>query len=187
MVTAETEAKPNAEVASAEDLTDAAKLDTVASTPKADVNQIRELSVEPETQPWLPENRPAWVGAPVDTSTSNHRIYVGSFPVSNEAELDEALDQPMVAAVYAYLSEHVFEGENANRLKLTSEFIRQNLVDPSAEFVSERATREGLVYQKWVALVVSPEQRAHFQKEMNSLIQRDRMTGLGLGVLGFWG
>ncbi len=155
--------------------------------------EVRELSVEPavQTRPVLPVDRPAWVGAPNDTSERVHRLYVTSFTAGSreEVEKEEMLDEPMVAAVRLYLDE-MFPGQNAWKLRVTSDFIRHNLLDKSTDYVVETIRPTGPEYQKWVILQVSPEQREYFAAQLRELKQQQRMSILGVGlaaVLGMTG
>jgi len=49
----------------------------------------RQLSVAPSHQAMLPADRPAWVGAAPDVSTTQHRLFVGSFPTAFVEQVDE--------------------------------------------------------------------------------------------------
>ncbi len=152
--------------------------------------EVRELSVEPaaEKRPMLPPDRPAWVGAPNDTSERVHRLYVASFTAdSREAvEADDMLDEPMVAAVRHYLNDTVFRTEKAGRwigqLPISAEFVRNNLLDHSTNYVAAMTTQSGTEYQKWVILQVTPEQREYFAQQLHEYKQRERLAVLGVGL-----
>lgn len=148
---------------------------------------VRELSVPLETKPLLPEDRPAWVGAAPDLSTSTHRLFVGSYPTASPEDADAALDQPLVAAVNAYLDSDVLKNGTSLNLHLTPQFIRTHLIDPSSEYMAELSTSEGSMYQKWVVLTVTPEQRAQFESMLQAHEQEKRLVTLGVGVLGLVG
>jgi hypothetical protein len=153
--------------------------------------EVRELSVEPvlEKRPILPADRPAWVGAANETSERVHRLYVASFTANSrdQVELDEMLDEPLVAAVRRYLDETLFPREGAWRLDISPEFIRQNLLDNSTSYVASMTTQTGTEYQKWVILQVTPEQREYFSKLLVEQKQRERMSMLGVGLAGVLG
>ena len=188
---------PGAEVTSSaqvEKLPEAASTQAAAVQAEATPDEIRELSVEPvlEKRPMLPADRPAWVAAPNDTSERVHRLFVASFNTNTreEAETDDALDEPMVAAVKRYLDETVFPGQGALELPITADFIRQNLLDKSTSYVAAMTTQSGTEYQKWVVLQVTPEQRDYFADRLREHKQRERMAMLGVtlaGVLGLTG
>ena len=174
--------------------TQAASTQAAAVQAEATPDEIRELSVEPvlEKRPMLPADRPAWVAAPNDTSERVHRLFVASFNTNTreEAETDDALDEPMVAAVKRYLDETVFPGQGALELPITADFIRQNLLDKSTSYVAAMTTQSGTEYQKWVVLQVTPEQRDYFADRLREHKQRERMAMLGVtlaGVLGLTG
>lgn len=175
---------PPAEVASVEQIEQLG-----AKTPEP--NAVRELSVEPvlETRPMLPADRPAWVGAPNDTSERVHRLYVASFTTAarDEVEADEMLDDPLVAAVRRYLDESLFPGEGAMDLHITPEFVRSNFLDNSTSYVAAMTTQSGTEYQKWVVLKVTPEQREYLADLLREHKQRQRMAVLGVGLVGVLG
>lgn len=175
---------PPAEVASVEQIEQLG-----AKTPEP--NAVRELSVEPvlETRPMLPADRPAWVGAPNDTSERVHRLYVASFTTAarDEVEADEMLDDPLVAAVRRYLDESLFPGEGAMDLHITPEFVRSNFLDNSTSYVAAMSTQSGTEYQKWVVLKVTPEQREYLADLLREHKQRQRMAVLGVGLVGVLG
>lgn len=175
---------PPAEVASVEQIEQLG-----AKTPEP--SAVRELSVEPvlETRPMLPADRPAWVGAPNDTSERVHRLYVASFTTAarDEVEADEMLDDPLVAAVRRYLDESLFPGEGAMDLHITPEFVRSNFLDNSTSYIAAMTTQSGTEYQKWVVLKVTPEQREYLADLLREHKQRQRMAVLGVGLVGVLG
>lgn len=149
--------------------------------------EAHELSVRPKAQMLLPENRPAWIGAAPDLSTSQHRLFVGSFPMATPDEAEGALDEPLVAAVRSYLDETLFNDYKAYKLHVSADFIRKNMLDTSTEFMAQLSTREGPMYQKWVVLEITPEHRKHFVEELRQVQQVERMKVLGVGLLGILG
>ncbi len=179
----------NADVANAE-VTNVDQIEQLgAKSPAPDA--VRELSVEPvlEKRPMLPADRPAWVGAPNDTSQRVHRLYVASFTADTreDVEADEMLDDPLVAAVQRYLDETLFPGQGAMDLPITPEFVRSNLLDNSTSYVAAMTTQSGTEYQKWVVLQVTPEQREYFAGQLREHKQRQRMAVLGVGLAGILG
>ncbi len=83
------------------------------------VEEVRTLSVEPGNQSLLPADKPAWVGAAPDYSTSQHYLYVGSLPTHEANETDAALDEPLVATVRNYIEQEVIQEPNsANEMPL---------------------------------------------------------------------
>ncbi len=157
-------------------------------TRKAEIETVRELSVEPQSKPLLPEKRPAWVGASPDLSTSQHRLFVGSIPAIHAEDTDALLDDPMVAAVNGYIDEVVIKKFNvAQELQITPAYIRTHLLDQSADFMAELTTSSGPMYQKWVVLQITPNDRKEFMTMYRDWEQRRRLVGLGLGVLGLLG
>ncbi|MGN6548063.1 MAG: hypothetical protein ACTHK7_23715 [Aureliella sp.] len=164
------------------------KPEPTSQSTDVDTDQVRELSVSPELKPLLPADRPAWVGAPPDLSNSHrHRLFVGSLPSSSIEEAEATLDQPMVTAVRGYIDEQVLGGHGANELDITADFIRHNLLDRSTDYVAELSTSSGPMYQKWVVLEITPEQRQYFIEAHRQVQQRKRMVALGLGVAAVMG
>ena len=142
-----------------------------------------ELSVEPGTQPLLPTDRPAWVGAEPDYSGEIHRLFVGSHVVSDREDVDSALDTPLLAAVNAYISDQVLnEPFAAQRLNVDAKYIRRNLINDPQGVVLELNAQGRPMYQKWVAVQVTPTQRAQFAEWYREALQRERLVPLGLGL-----
>ena len=178
------ETAPSAEVVASE------QVEQIADKPPVPT-EVRELSVEPvlEKRRMLPADRPAWVGAPNDTSERIHRLYVASFTANTaeEVEGDEMLDEPLVAAVQRYLDETLFPGDDALQLPINANFIRHNLLDKSTSYVAAMTTQSGTEYQKWVVLQVTPEQREYFAQLLREHKQRHRLAALGTGLAGLLG
>ncbi len=152
------------------------------ATPLAD--SVRTLSVEPGVGPILPRDRPAWVGAAADYSSSQHYLYVGSLPTSEESEADEALDEPLLAAVRNYIDQEVVNEQAAGfHMPVDSDFIRKNLIDDPKGYVCELSTSQGPMYQKWVAVRVTPEQREVFKRWHVEAAQRKRLQPLVVGLV----
>lgn len=184
----ETVAADDAPAAEVTDNSQLESTETKAAPTKSD--EIRNLSVRPGS--WiLPGDRPAWVGAEADLSTSTHRLYVGSIPASNRTETEEALDIPMVAALQSYIDEHVF-GERgvAEKLPISPVYIRRNLINDPLGYTAEINTSEGTMFQKWVTLSITADQRSQFKKWHHDAQQLKRLEPLGVllfGVLGLVG
>ena len=152
--------------------------------PKADPDSVRTLSVEPGLRPILPADRPAWVGAAPDYTSAQHHLYVGSLPTSDESDADEALDEPLIAAVRNYIDQEVVNEHGASsRMPIDAEFIRRNLIDDPSGYMCELATSQGAMFQKWVTVRVTPEQREQFAQWHTEASQRMRLTPLGLGLV----
>jgi len=151
---------------------------------KPDPESVRTLSVEPGVRPMLPEDRPAWVGASSDFTSAQHFLYVGSLPTSNRSEADEALDEPLIAAVRNYIDQEVVnQFGSANSMPVTAEFIRRNLIDNPEGFECELTTGQDPLFQKWVAVRITPEQRELFRQWHTEATQRTRLAPLGVGLV----
>lgn len=147
-----------------------------------------ELSVEPGSQPILPANRPAWIGADPDYTGDIHRLYVGSTAVSEREEVDSALDFALITAVNRYLEDKVLQkGGSASDLLLDASYIRRNLINEAHGCVLELSTSSGPMYQKWVTIEITPEQREQLQQRYREALQRQRMVPLGTGLAGILG
>ncbi len=147
---------------------------------KTNPDEVRNLSVEPGMRPLLPADRPAWVGAPPDLSSHQHFLYVGSIPVSNEAEAEAALDESLVAAVHTYVDDEVTQRVgSAQDMPIEVDYIRKNLIDDSSGYMAELTTSEGPMYQKWVTVRITPEQREQFRAWHKQAVQRERLAPLG--------
>jgi hypothetical protein len=141
---------------------------------------VRNLSVEPGSRPLLPVDRPSWVGSPVDLSTKNHMLSVGSSPMLHEREVDSALDEPLVAAVRNYIDEHIADSFGAaSNMPIDAGYIRRNLIDDPKGYVCELSTSEGPLHQKWVRVRITPEQREQFKQWHMEATQRNRIGPLG--------
>ena len=152
---------------------------------KAPVNEsVRTLSVEPGSRTMLPEDRPAWVGAAPDFSSSQHYLYVESLPTQEPNKVDEALDAPLIAAVRNYIDQEVINQLGAaDAMPLTAEFIRKNLIDNPEGFECELATGQEPAYQKWVTVRITPEQRELFRQWHTEAVQRTRLKPLGINLV----
>lgn len=151
-------------------------------------NETVELSVEPGTQPLLPADRPAWIGADPDYSGEVHRLYVGSTAVTDPEEVDPALDVPLLAALRNYLDDQVLNSLGAaDGLNLNEAFIRRNLIPDPEGVVLKLNTSGEPMYQKWVAVEVTPTQRDMFRQWYREAVQRDRMKPLVASLAGLLG
>lgn len=151
-------------------------------------NETVELSVEPGTQPLLPADRPAWIGADPDYSGEVHRLYVGSTAVTDPEEVDTALDVPLLAALRNYLDDQVLNSLGAaDGLNLNEAFIRRNLIPDPEGVVLKLNTSGEPMYQKWVAVEVTPTQRDMFRQWYREAVQRDRMKPLVASLAGLLG
>lgn len=151
-------------------------------------NETVELSVEPGTQPLLPADRPAWIGADPDYSGEVHRLYVGSTAVTDPEEVDTALDVPLMAALRNYLDDQVLNSLGAaDGLNLNEAFIRRNLIPGPEGVVLKLNTSGEPMYQKWVAVEVTPTQRDMFRQWYREAVQRDRMKPLVASLAGLLG
>ena len=170
--------------------TELSALATDSTSPPADETssslpaEVRSLSVEPGSRPLLPDDRPAWVGASPELSSNQHYLYVGSLPVSNASEAEAALDEPLVATVQAYIDDEVIHKYGASHsMPVDARFIRKNLIDDPTGFMAELSTSEGPLYQKWVTVRVTPEQRQQFHVWHKQAMQRERLGPLGTALL----
>lgn len=150
----------------------------------ADVAEVRELSVAPDSKPLLPRDRPAWVGDAPDLSSNTHRLFVGSYPTLKPEEADAALDDPLVASVNGYIDEYVLKNGGAEKLGLKADWIRGKLVDRTTDYLAELSTSQGPMYQKWVVVQISPENRHQLLEQYRQVEQVHRLVALGLGVTG---
>ncbi len=154
--------------------------------PPRPTDAVRELSVAPGTQPLLPADRPAWVGAQPELSSDIHRLSVGSLPTSNIKNADRSLDEPLMAAVNAYIDQHVLDphdGVRSVQMHVDENYIRKNLIDHPEGYVAELKTSEGPMYQKWVSVHITPDQREQIRQWHREAVQRERLAPLGLGLL----
>ncbi len=180
------------EIATAEDLQSLSKsLEAVAEAQRNTEETIRTLSVEPGIRPLLPADRPAWVGAPTDVSGKNHWLSVGSIPTLHERDADSSLDEPLVEAVRSYIDEYVTHSMASSfSMPIDAEFIRRNMIDDHAGYVCELGTKHGALWQKWVRVRITPEQRDMFKQWHTEEVQRNRLgplvcvVTLGLAFVG---
>lgn len=151
---------------------------------------VQELSVEPESEPLLPENAPAWVAAPPETGGELHRLSVGGAIAESASEAEHALDEALETALREYVQTHVLAGEQVGRGledKLTADYVWKNLIDEPQGYVARLNTAGVPLYQKWVALSITPEQRAIIRDWNQQALQRQRLGPVGLGLLGLLG
>lgn len=142
---------------------------------------VRTLSVEPGIKPILPDDRPAWVGASSDFSSAQHYLYIGSLPTVEENEADEALDEPLLAAVRNYIDQEVVNEQGAStQMPVDVDYIRKNLIDEPRGYLCELSTSQGAMFQKWVTVRVTPEQRELFKQWHVEAEQRTRLAPLGI-------
>ncbi len=175
------------EIATTEDLQSlSSSLDAVAEAKRNAEETIRTLSVEPGIRPLLPADRPTWVGAPTDVSGKNHWLSVGSIPTLHERDADSSLDEPLVEAVRSYIDEYVTHSMASSfSMPIDAEFIRRNMIDDHAGYVCELGTKHGALWQKWVRVRITPEQREMFKQWHTEEVQRNRLGPLvGIVTLG---
>ncbi len=179
------------EVESAESILDDAwdaGLDSLSESAAAATDETVELSVDPGRQPVLPADRPAWVASPPDLSTDTHRLFVGSVPASDPEAAASALNPALIANLHSYIDDHVLnERGAAAELDLTSTFIRKNLMNQQSRVMLELNTPGEPMFQEWVTLEISPEQRAQFQQWHQEVVQRNRLAPIGIGLAGLLG
>ncbi len=160
----------------------------VASSHSAQAkNSTQQLSIEPGSQPMLPVDAPAWIGAAPDFSEEYHRLHVAGQIAETEEEAAEVLDEPLVAAVSDYIDTQVLDRPGASgafRSKLTADFIWKNLIDVPEGYVARLNTAGVPMYQKWVTVSITPEQREIFRNWDREAIQRRRLAPIGLGMVG---
>lgn len=164
------------------------ELSLVASSPAAqEKNRPQQLSVEPGSQPMLPVDAPAWVGAAPDFSEAYHRLHVAGQIAETEEEAAEVLDEALVAAVSDYIDTQVLDRPGASdafKSKLTADFIWKNLIDVPEGYVARLNTAGVPLYQKWVTVSITSEQREIFRNWDREAIQRRRLAPIGLGMMG---
>ncbi|MCA9132282.1 MAG: hypothetical protein KDA45_03980, partial [Planctomycetales bacterium] len=151
---------------------------------------VRELSLPPGRAPLLPADRPAWVGAPPDYTTSVHRLVVGSLVTQDAQQADALLDEPLESAVLEYVDEVLFPQSRASaalRSKVSAAYIRKNLIDHPQGYVARMNAGSEAMYQKWVQLTITAQQRAQMQDWYRQAVQRRRLAPLGLGLVGVLG
>ncbi len=149
---------------------------------------VQPLSVEP-AKSLLPEDRPNWITLEPDYATDTHRFVVSSIPTTHESDVDANLDAPLEEAVRSYVAEQ-FGDDRAGTLlssRLSSAFVRANLIDDKKSYTAELTTTSGGMFQKWVMVEVTKEQREELQTWYREQMQRERILPLGLGVAGLLG
>ncbi len=160
--------------------------DLGADSSDTETESVRTLSVEPGSQPLLPKDRPAWVGAEADYTDDTHRLFVGSIPVADQDRADRALDEPLLAALGTYVSDQVLQDPTitdvVRKLQLPNSYIRKNLINDPEGYMLEITTSNGPMYQKWVALEITPPQRRQLEAWYREAEQRDRIFPLGAGL-----
>lgn len=149
--------------------------------PSAPLEKI--LSVGP-VKSLLPEDRPHWITLEPDYTTATHRLVVSSIPTAHESDIDANLDSPLEEALSNYVVEQ-FGDLRAGKLlahKLSAAFIRVNLLNDRKSYTAELSTSSGGMFQKWVMVEISAEQREQLQAWYREQVQRERVMPLGLGV-----
>lgn len=171
----------------------------------------QELSVEPSSPPLLPADAPAWVGAPANTSGDMHYLYVCGQIADSESEAAELIDDELVVAVCNYV-DHVLLDTSANgrnrwelsrdldaadrltgraaeflRKKVNPDFIWKNMVDDPTGYMARLNTSGIPMFQKWVTVSITPEQRAMILRWDREATQSARLAPVGVGVLGLLG
>ena len=162
------------------------QLDSDANENSEAKDQVRELSVRPGLGQLLPEDSPNWISASPDYESKNHTMTVSSLPVANREDLDRTLDEPLMAAFHNYIDEVILnetDGYRRIESKVDANYIRKNLIDDPEGFVAELSPSNGLMYQKWVRLVVSPAQREQITRWNREAIQQDRIAPLTAGLV----
>jgi hypothetical protein len=143
------------------------------------------LSVGP-VRPLIPEDRPNWITLEADYSADIHRFVVASIPTTRESDVDANLDSPLEEALRSYVAEQFADDRAGEMLqsRLSAAFIRTNLVDDQLSYTAELSTTSGGMFQKWVMVEVSGEQREQLQTWYREQVQRERILPLGFGVAG---
>lgn len=171
----------------------------------------QELSVEPGSQPLLPADAPAWVGAPANTSGDVHYLYVSGQIADSESEAAELIDDELVAAVFRYIDQTLFDSSSTGshpwefgrdldatdrlasraaglmRKKVTPDFIWKNMVDNPAGYTASLNVSGIPMFQKWITVSITPEQRAMIMRWDREARQSARLAPVGVGVLGLLG
>ncbi len=161
-----------------------------SKTSKTRWEENRELSVEPRTSQLLPDDAPAWVGSLPDLTDDVHRLFVGGHIAESPSEAAEGIDTPLVAAVNQYIDTHLLEREGAARAltgKVTADYIWKNLVDERTGYTARLNTPGQPMFQKWVTVSITPEQRAAILRWDREALQRDRLAPIGLGLVSLLG
>jgi hypothetical protein len=165
----------------------------VSARAKQDLSEAargHELSVEPGTAPLLPADAPAWISAPPDFSQDIHHLVVGSLLAENPEDVDALLDEPLVAAVKQYIDGHLVNQLGAAarlRPAIRADYIRKNMIDAPEGFVARLNSTDTPMFQKWVVVSVTPEQREQIKLWHREALQRMRIAPLGVGLFGLLG
>lgn len=149
-----------------------------------------ELSVEPGALQLLPDDAPAWVGSLPDLTGDVHRLFVGGHIAESASEAAEGLDTPLVTAVNQYIDTHLLARNRAARAltrKITADYVWKNLVDERAGYIARLNTPGQPMFQKWVSVSVTPEQRAAILRWDREAQQRERLAPIGLGLVSLLG
>ena len=149
----------------------------------------QELSVEPGLAPLLPSDAPAWISTSLDLNAHVHRLPVGGPIAEDEAHAARDMDEALLAAVRRYIDEHIAHrrGAAASMPQVTADFIWKNLVDEPQGYVARLTTTSLPMYQKWVLISITPEQRDIMEQWGRQALQRQRLAPLGAGTLGVLG
>ena len=155
-----------------------------SKTGKPRLTDDHELSVEPRTSQLLPSDAPAWVGSLPDLTGDVHRLFVGGHIAESAGEAAEGLDAPLVAAVNQYIDTHLLKRERAARAlagRITDDYVWKNLVDERAGYTARLNTPGQPMFQKWVTVSITPEQRAAILRWDREALQRQRLAPVGVG------
>ncbi|MCC7337051.1 MAG: hypothetical protein IT422_18320 [Pirellulaceae bacterium] len=161
-----------------------------AKTRKEGLEENHELSVEPGTPQMLPDDAPAWVGSLPDLTDDDHRLFVGGHIAESASEAAEGLDTPLVAAVNQYIDAHLLQRKGAARSlsgKITADYIWKNLIDERTGYTARLNTPGQPMFQKWVTVSITPEQRAAILRWDREALQRERLAPIGLGLVSLLG
>ena len=143
-----------------------------------------ELSIEPATLDLLPEDAPAWVGRLPDLSQDVHRLFVGGQIAESENEAAAGLDAPLIRAVRKYVEEDLLRDSGTSQAlaeKITSDYVWLNLIDHRSGYVAKLNTPGQAMYQKWVTVSITPEQRGEIQRWHREAVQLQRLAPIGVG------
>lgn len=149
-----------------------------------------ELSVEPRTAPLMPDDAPAWVGSLPNLTDDVHRLFVGGQIAETESEAAHGLDAALVMAVRQYVEEDLLRSARTGTAlseKLTADYVWKNLIDQQSGYVAKLNTPGQPMYQKWVTVSITPEQRAEIQRWHREALQRERLAPIGLGLTSLLG
>jgi hypothetical protein len=185
------EAQSEPESLPASEISQSSELTFLASEPdQANTQAAQELSIEPGAQPLLPENAPAWIGALPETTGEVHRVHVGGQIADSPEEAAQLLDEALVSALSRYVDQSVLQPRGAAtglHKRLTPDYIWKNLIDDSAGYMARLNTSGVPLFQKWVTLSITPEQRDIIAGWNREAMQQQRLAPVGLGMLGLLG